>query len=80
MDKKPATTINAINTLASPSPIVGLGVFHTQAAAEAAMKRMYVCGKEDAPQRLIGSHTRVRPSHVGQPSKPVAPLSLELPA
>lgn len=46
VDERPAT--HHANTLGSPATVIGLGVFHTQAEAEAGMKQMDVCDKEDA--------------------------------
>ena len=45
VDKRPATH--------HTPTVVGLGVFHTRAEAEAGMKQMDVCDKEDAHN---GSH------------------------
>ena len=47
VDKRPATH-HATNSMARPTTVIGLGVYHTRAEAEAGMKQMDVCDKEDA--------------------------------
>ena len=52
VDKRPATH-HVMNNMASRPNVVGLGVYHTRAEAEAGMKQMHVCDKGNAHN---GSH------------------------